>query len=98
MACTGVPNGIILDNIRYVDSLGIPIEIRYPYIPGMNDREAQKIGSFVRELTSVKKVEALAYHNYGERKYGCLGYSYPGRDIPIPTREEVEKVNLFLRK
>lgn len=52
MACTGVPNRLILDNIRYVDSLSIPIEIRYPYIPGMNDGEAQKIGSFVKELTS----------------------------------------------
>ena len=98
MACTGVPNRLILDNIRYVDSLSIPIEIRYPYIPGMNDGEAQKIGSFVKELTSVKKVEVLAYHNYGERKYGCLGYSYPGRDIPILIREEVEKLSLILRK
>jgi pyruvate formate lyase activating enzyme len=95
-ACTGVSNEIILDNIRYVDSLGIPIELRYPYVPGMNDMEAQKIGEFVKELTSVKKAEVLPYHNYGARKYDCLGYSYPLENTPVPAGEEVERAKSFV--
>ena len=36
-SCTGVSNKRMLENIKYVDSLGIPMEIRYPYIPTIND-------------------------------------------------------------
>lgn len=89
-ACTGVSNRLILENIRYVDSLGVPMEIRYPYIPTMNDGEAAAIGEFVKSLHMVKKVEVLAYHNYAERKYNCLGHEYPTKEIPLPTKEELE--------
>lgn len=90
IACTGVSNRLILDNLRYADSRGIPIEIRYPYVPRMNDGEAERIGCFVRDLTSVMRVRVLPYHNYAERKYACLGLDYPLPDIPIPSAEEIQ--------
>lgn len=94
--CTGVSNKKILENIRYVDSLGIPMEIRYPYVPSMNDGEAEKIAAFVKELKNVKTFKVLPYHNYGEGKYELLGCSYPLADIPVPTKEQtalaVEKI------
>ena len=63
IACTGVSNEQILENIRYVDSLGIPMEIRYPYVPGMNDGESEKIAYFVKELKSVKNAWSLPNHS-----------------------------------
>lgn len=90
--CTGVSNKIILENIRYADSLGIPMEIRYPYVPGMNDGEAEKIGAFVKELTHVKALRILPYHNYAERKYESLGMRYPLPDVIPPTAEEIAAV------
>ena len=90
--CTGASNKQILDNIQYVDALGIPIEIRYPYIPTMNDTETEKIAEFVKNLKSVKCIKVLPYHNYAERKYECMGISYPGSNIPLPTKEELELV------
>lgn len=36
--CTGKSNRIILENIKYIDSNNKRIEIRIPYIPGINDR------------------------------------------------------------
>ncbi len=90
--CTGVSNRQILDNVLYVDSLGIPIEIRYPYIPTMNDSEVQDIAEFVKELKNVKCIRILPYHNYAQRKYDCLGLSYPSIDVPVPSKEEIDLI------
>lgn len=92
MACTGVSNKKILDNIKYVDSMGIPIEIRYPYVPTMNDGEAEKIAGFVKTLKNVKNVRVLPYHNYAEKKYSRLGASDTFYDFPIPGQEEIVRV------
>ena len=97
IACTGVSNKQILENIRYVDSLGVPMEIRYPYVPGMNDGEAEKIACFVKELKSVKYVRLLAYHNYAERKYESLGRSYPLSDVSVPQKTDIERVAKKMR-
>ncbi len=90
--CTGVSNGQILSNIAYVDHLGIPMEIRYPYVPGMNDCECEKIARFVMQLKNVKCLRILPYHNLAERKYKCLGLTYPLPDVPVPTKEELADV------
>ena len=87
--CTGVSNGQILSNIAYVDSLGIPMEIRYPYVPGMNDGECEKIARFVMQLKNVKCLRILPYHNLAERKYKCLGLTSPLQGVPVPTKEEL---------
>lgn len=89
---TGVSNRQILENIKYVDSLGIPMEIRYPYIPGINDGEAEKIAEFVKNLKSVTAVRVLPYHNYAQRKYDCLGLTYSLKDIALPEKNEILSV------
>ena len=88
--CTGVSNKIILENIKYVDSLGISIEIRYPFVPTMNDGEAEKIGEFVSELKNVKRLRILPYHSYGESKYHLLGMEYGAVRVPVPSEFEIE--------
>lgn len=98
VACTGVSNKQILENIRYVDSRRIPMEIRYPYVPAMNDGEAERIAYFVKDLNHVKHVRVLAYHNYAERKYDCLGRSYPLLNIPIPQKADIEAVAKKMRE
>lgn len=90
--CTGVSNTQILDNISYVDSLGAPMEIRYPYIPTMNDGEYRAIADFVKGLNNVKCLRVLAFHRYAERKYECLGKSFLLSDVPIPSKEEISCV------
>lgn len=87
--CTGVSNRLILENIKYVDSLNVPMEIRYPYVPQMNDGQVEKIGAFVSTLKNVKCVRILAYHNYAERKYASLGLEQQFLDIPIPRKEDI---------
>ena len=96
-ACTGVSNEQILQNIQYVDRLGIPIEIRYPYVPTMNDREALAIADFVKRLKSVVRLRILPYHNYAERKYDRMGLPYPLPDVPTPSKEEIARVAEAMR-
>ncbi len=96
--CTGVSNKQILENIKYVDSLGVPIEIRYPYVPKMNCNQAEKIADFVKSLNNVKAVRVLPYHNYAMRKYECLDIPYPLTDVPTPKREEIQGVIEIMKK
>lgn len=79
--CTGVSNKIILENLKYLDSLGCKIEIRYPFVPDYNDGEAQKIAEFLSELKNITKIRVLAYHNYAGSKYEALGM-----ENTLPTR------------
>lgn len=90
--CTGSSNKAILDNIRYVDGMGKQMEIRYPYVPTMNDREWDSIADFVMTLKNVKILRILPYHSYADKKYSRLGLSYPLWDIPVPSLEEVNAV------
>jgi pyruvate formate lyase activating enzyme len=71
--CTGVSNSIILENLRYLDSILKPVEIRIPYVPGYNSNQIGKIGDFLSTLSNVQKIRVLAYHNYAGSKYAALG-------------------------
>ena len=90
VACTGVSNKLILENIAYVDSLGIPFEIRYPYVPTMNDGEAEKITHFVKNLKHMRCFRILPYHNYAASKYTCLGLTFT--DFPVPSKAQMQSV------
>ena len=71
--CTGQSNKIILENLRYIDSLGVKTEIRIPCVPDFNDGEIPAINRFLEELKNVVKVKILPYHNYAASKYEALG-------------------------
>lgn len=77
IACTGQSNRIILENLRFLSGTGKPIEIRIPYIPGMNDREMPGIAAFLKDLPGISLVRILPYHPFAASKYASLGLSYP---------------------
>ena len=93
--CTGVSNRQILENLCYADSFGIPIEIRWPYVPTVNDGEAEMIADFVKELKNLTLVRILPYHNYARQKYVRAGR--PFEEFPVPTKEEIEGVLAVFR-
>ena len=83
---TGVPNGLILDNIRHVhDDLKVPVIIRVPVIPGYNDSEENMAatGAFAASLGSDVSLNLLPYHKLGESKNEDLGHPFSlGIDPP----------------
>ena len=87
--CTGRSNRSILENLRYIDSMGKEIEIRIPYVPRYNDDQIDKMALFVRGLKHVRRVKVLPYHNYAGSKYAALGMqnTLPGR---LPGEEEID--------
>ena len=86
----GIDNRPILDHIRQADALGVPMWIRTPIIPGINDTEAEitAIRDFVRTLKNAKKYELLPYHPLGEDKRRAIGME-PTRFL-TPTNECME--------
>jgi pyruvate formate lyase activating enzyme len=76
---TGVSNEIILGNLRRLDSLKKPIIIRIPLIPGYNDSKEnlEATAAFLGKMTSIERVDIIAYHEYGKIKYDELGKVYP---------------------
>lgn len=95
--CTGQPNGLILDNLRYIDSIGKPIEIRIPYVPGYNDDQIEKMAKFLSGLRNITKVRVLPYHNYAGSKYASLTMENTLPDL-LPTESEVKNAVELLKR
>lgn len=95
--CTGCSNKLILENLKYLDTIGKTVEIRIPYVPEYNDGELEKIAHFLAPLKNISKVRVLPYHNYAGSKYAALDMenTLPQR---LPTDEEVEAARDIIRE
>ena len=91
---TGQYNDIILDNIRYLDSISKRMEIRIPYIPGLNSEEIPKIAEFLSTVKNAVGVRVLAYHNLSGTKYNSLDMQYTllNDTTPPPQKEEIKNI------
>jgi pyruvate formate lyase activating enzyme len=71
---TGSDNRQILDNARLLFERKIPIHIRVPIIPGVNDDETSltQIRTFVQDQPSVLKIDFIPYHDLGLAKAASL--------------------------
>jgi pyruvate formate lyase activating enzyme len=96
---TGVGNGWILENIRWLASSGIPFTIRIPLIPGVNDDDENLMatGKFLAGLDSPPPVDVLPYHRLGVGKYGRLGLDYKLAEVETPSKDGVLDVVELLR-
>lgn len=88
---TGVPNELILDNIRRISKMGVPIYIRVPLVPGLNDSETniRATAAFAATLPSVHHFDILPYHRLGEPKWRQLDQSYQLHGLNPPDRPHV---------
>ncbi len=95
--CTGRSNKLILENIKYLDSLSKQIEVRIPYVPNFNDGEIPRIAEFLLPFKNVKKVRVLPYHNLAGSKYIALGME---NTLPeaLPRDEKSKKHKRILNK
>ena len=87
---TGVPNELILDNLRHIcRDLHVKTMISLPIIPGYNDDEAEIAAAakfIAEELGTDVSVRLLPYHRLGESKNESLGQTLDF-SIPVPTDE-----------
>ena len=94
--CTGQDNRLIIENLRYIDSLGKRIEVRYPYVPNYNSDEAEGIGKLLSELKNLVGIRVLGYHKYAGSKYESLDMENTLPDV-MPSESELEAVKEKLR-
>ena len=84
---TGVPNDVILENLRRVDARcrHTRLIVRVPVIPGFNDdvKTIEAIGALGRQLDRLERIELLPFHRYGSHVYAALGkpYAFEGANL-----------------
>lgn len=71
---TGASNKNIVENIKKIDELGIPVIVRTPLIPGVTDSKdnIEKIAAYVRGMKNLFRYELLNFNPLGEGKYRSL--------------------------
>ncbi|HKK41132.1 MAG TPA: glycyl-radical enzyme activating protein [Bacteroidales bacterium] len=79
MKYTGVSNEIILENFRYLLSMGKKVIVRIPLIPGITDtpENLNSIFSFVNSLKKSTAIEMIQYNTLAPNNYRRLGLQYP---------------------
>ncbi|MDD2320622.1 MAG: glycyl-radical enzyme activating protein [Geobacteraceae bacterium] len=91
---TGVSNQLILDNLLTISRLGIPLRIRLPLIPGLNDsaQNLEETADFVQQLKTLQSLDILPYHRLGEMKWRQLGMEYQLSGLAPNTELEVDRI------
>jgi pyruvate formate lyase activating enzyme len=96
---TGLSNDLILENLRRLSGLGVPVEIRMPIIPGLNDspEDIGAAGEFISGLDNITGVRLLAYHRLAGAKYERLGRTNPIGPVESPTADLLQQIAERLR-
>lgn len=91
---TGIPNTMILENLRLIDSLGIPIRVRMPLMPGFNDSDdhIQATAVFVSTLKNLQALDIYPYHRMCEPKWEHLGIYNEKHGMPPHPMEAVRRL------
>ena len=97
---TGVTNERILANLKRIGDYGVPIEIRIPIIPGINDsRDAiESAARFLSDVKGITRVVLLPYHKLGEAKYPRLDReAYRLKDLTPPEEDRLQEIAGWVR-
>ena len=80
---TGVGNEKILENFFLLGENSIPVEVRMPIVPGLNDdpEGLRLAGEAIRQNKAVQSVVLLGYHKLGLSK--VYDFSRHGRDLGV---------------
>jgi pyruvate formate lyase activating enzyme len=97
---TGVPNELILENLRRRDATRKPVIIRIPLIPGHTDGDSnlRATAEFLATLKSVDRVDLLAFHEFGKVKYEQLGMEYHVSGVKPVSQERLEDIKSFFER
>lgn len=91
---TGIPNTLILDNLRWLCSNGSPVWLRMPLIPGLNDdnENVEAVARLIGTLAYRPPVQVLPYHAIGSDKYGRSGREDPIGVLKSPTDTRMREI------
>ena len=88
---TGVPNELILKNLKLLASEGHDIQVRVPCIPGINDSPDQirDTSKFIANA-GIKRIALLPYNSAAGAKYDWIGASYVLAERASQSKEQMQ--------
>lgn len=92
---TGVPNELILYNLKKLSETGAEINIRIPLVSGVNDnlKNIEESAQYINSLSGGrKKINLLPYHNIAQQKYKKLGLDFNQSDLEEPAKESLQEI------
>lgn len=95
---TGVDNIIILENLVALSEFGSKINIRLPFMPGLNsdDKNITATGEFVSKLKGITAVNILPYHTAAKGKHLRWNMDYKLQDLLPPTENQTRRAAQIL--
>jgi len=100
LALTGAPLQPILDNLAVAAGSGVPIWLRIPVIPGINDDVGtiRAAAHLAAATPSVRRVDLLPYHRTAAGKRTRLGRESAMAETPPPTEERMRALGALFRE
>lgn len=95
---TGVPNEIILENLKWAVNHKIKLLPRIPVIPTFNAslNDALHFSLLLNEI-GITSVQLLPFHQFGEKKYEQLNKEYTLKNLQALYPEDLEEYkNIFI--
>ena len=91
---TGISNRAVLDNAKKLSRQSLPMIIRTPIIPGVNDtvQAIAAIAEFIAGFTHLLYYELLPYHPLATGKYHSLGMKYGMEGVKRPERALMDEL------
>ena len=96
---TGVPNEVILNNLKELSKLNKQIIIRIPLIPGLND-DKENISETIKiaKENNINEIHILPYHTLGMDKYKSLQKEYKLNDLEKRDLKYIENLKTMVEK
>ena len=93
----GVPNDLILENLKHLAGAKTKLLIRIPVIPTINDGITEMTGifDFIKDFNNIEAIHLLPYHNIQIDKYKKIGKQYELSEISgdeSPNMGEIKKI------
>lgn len=98
---TGVKLKNTLQFLDYLEKKQIPTWIRHVIVPDYTDNDEQltKLAKYLKQYTTIKKIELLPYHTMGIKKYEQLNLNYSLKDTkPLSEERFSQTKELFQRE
>ena len=97
---TGVPLDRTLAFAKHLEERGIPIWIRYVFVPNLTDNhdDIEALAQYLSTLTNVQRIDILPFHKMGEYKWEQLGYDYALTDTKEPSKDETDAAAAIFKK
>jgi pyruvate formate lyase activating enzyme len=96
---TGVSNKLIIENLKKLDCAGVPIEIRIPLIPDINDGEEhiRNAGELLSGIKNMQAIKLLKYHALAKSKYAELGLPEAMPETSTDANERMTRCEKLLK-